>query len=64
MNKVISIDKYQDEKRVEDAFIELLEREVKVEGNVRPLETSLLNRMEALKKSADIAKVRAEIREG
>ena len=56
MTKVASIDAFKADKEVEDNFIELLDRETNVEGNVEPLSTSLLDRMHAIKKAADEAK--------
>lgn len=64
MSKVIQLHDRKHEQNIEDKFIDLLEREVKVEGNVQPLSTSLLDRMIAIKKAGDAAKARAEILEG
>lgn len=51
----------QREIEVEDKFIDLLDREVKVEGNVQPLSASILDRMIGIKKAGEAAKARAEI---
>ncbi|MBY7903043.1 hypothetical protein [Vibrio fluvialis] len=64
MGKVIQLHDKQREIEVEDKFIDLLDREVKVEGNVQPLSASLLDRMIAIKKAGEAAKARAEILEG
>ncbi|EGR1347866.1 hypothetical protein EFU42_09735 [Vibrio cholerae] len=64
MGKVIPLHDKKREREVEDKFIDLLDREVKVEGNVQPLSTSLLDRMFAIKVAAEAAKARAECWEG
>ncbi|APF80469.1 hypothetical protein DDM70_14590 [Vibrio cholerae] len=64
MGKVIPLHDKKREREVEDKFIDLLDREVKVEGNVQPLSTSLLDRMFAIKAAAEAAKARAEFLEG
>lgn len=42
--------------RTEDRFIELLQCEMEVKGNVKPFSRSLLERMFAIKKLGDSAK--------
>jgi hypothetical protein len=64
MSKVIQLHNRRHEREVEDKFIELLDREVKTEGKVKPLSTSLIERMDALRLKAEQAKARAEILEG
>jgi hypothetical protein len=64
MGKVISLHDHKREREIESKFIDLLDREVKVEGNVQPLSTSLLDRMIAIKKAADAARARSEMLEG
>lgn len=64
MGKVIPLHDRKHERDVEDKFIDLLEREVKVEGNVQPLSASLISRMFAIQTAAEEAKARAEILEG
>ncbi|MER2495325.1 hypothetical protein ABS858_04415 [Vibrio neptunius] len=65
MSKVIPLHDRKREQEVEDKFIDLLDREVKVEGNVQPLSTSLLDRMNAIKKAGEAAKARStELLEG
>ncbi|EGQ8054737.1 hypothetical protein R7Q48_07985 [Vibrio sp. 378] len=64
MTKVVQLHDRRRNREIEDKFIDLLDREVKVEGNVKPLSTSLLDRMNALRHKAEQAKARAEILEG
>ena len=61
ISKVIQLYDRKHEQNVEDKLIDLLDREVKVEGNVQPLSTSLLDRMIAIKKAGDAVKAHAEI---
>ncbi|EID7697614.1 hypothetical protein RAL08_000268 [Vibrio parahaemolyticus] len=64
MTKVVQLHDRRRNREIEDKFIDLLDREVKVEGNVKPLSTSLLDRMNTLRHKAEQAKARAEILEG
>lgn len=64
MSNVISFAKASSEAKVESEFVKLLDRETRIDGNVRPLPQSLLSRMDALKAKADSARARAEILEG
>lgn len=64
MGKVIPLHDKKHEHEVEDKFIDLLDREVKVDGNVQPLSTSLLERMNAIKAAGEAAKARAETLQG
>jgi hypothetical protein len=64
MGKVIPLHDKKHEREVEDKFIDLLDREAKVDGNVQPLSTSLLERMNAIKAAGEAAKARAETLQG
>lgn len=52
------------EQEVEAEFVELLAKEVEIEGNVVPLSHSLLERMQALKAAGDRAREDDELLEG
>lgn len=64
MSNVVQLRDRREEKKVEEEFFNLLDRETKVDANVQPLSTSLLERMNAIKAEGEAAKARAETLQG
>lgn len=54
MSNVISISTKREEREIETKFAQLLDKEANVEGCVKPLSSSMFDRIKVLRKKADI----------